>query len=362
MEPDKTPTKQKNDDEVLKELGINPEGKKDSPIATKPKRFGFGKKLKFSKSMSMIFVLLIAVVGIAVVYFTRAGGSGDQYFSFDLQEAAYNGQTYTNAAICKLMLSTCHDVGGKLVFENSAKNVWQSGPVTKKPVKTWFGPWWWESGYYNPFVWWYTKAGNSQIPGVGNAAAGGCGPYDPYCQTDGGWIITGNNNMCFMIEDVTAGGHANITLAASGTLVGQTKPTIFSSIRGTMGKFYKNNYAPICLPYSHYIDANNVQYSAWVNSGKVRIDYVEIQIGAYWYTPYGNPYGPYGFGIPKLGSSAFAASANKAKIVYPLKLRTGQKLDFCSKSKPCKNAADVVKYSAKKQLQDIVTNPAVDIQ
>ncbi len=275
-------------------------------------------KLKTSKWLLGLMAVAVAGVGAVVVFLTHAGGTGDQYYSFQLQESytSYNnGKTsqkaYTNPTVCKANYYICHDPNGSLVLENSydpyqTNYAWKSGPATAGPVKAWFGPYFWEGSSDYAYNWGYT----------------------------------GSNSACFYMQDVSGGQtHANVTFAITGRSVATNQLRVLGSTRGNLSGTYKNYYNFLCLPYYHADEVKDIQYRLTVNSGRVQTDFVEVQIGYY------NPYPYYGGAAIKNHNGVEATACSS-------KSRTGS----------CANSADTTKYNVKRQLTNVDTKPAVDLE
>ena len=237
-----------------------------------------------------------------------------------MQETFWDGKVHTNPMDCLTNGDICHD-NGKLVSAGNGQ-AWQSDPAkNNKPGEklksaTWYGP-------YN-----YSS-----------------GPYQAY-----GFGISGQQNVCFNIKDLTTGSaRAKVTFEIDNAAAyGQEAKTLLIQT-GVLAKEYKKGFQPICIPFSNPYNAYAQQYRLFVNTGTVQVDYVDhfIQYYTYDYNPY--PY-PYDYVIQAMRNQVPAGEHFQAGVICSAALKKS--------TSQCLSQDDMNAASASKAMTNVQTNPA----
>jgi len=292
--------------------------------ADQPKKQRFLLSTKpYSKKSFLGFIFLFGLVGGAGLYLALAGtGTGIKYFwANQYYDATYwDGQVHTKKAECLANSFICHG-NGQLIIAGSASRKWESDPSKNSPSvlknPTWYGPY-----NYSP------------------------GPFNSY-----GYGITGLQQTCFMIKDVT-GSKASarvvfqIQNAADGAYPAQTLKTL----DGKLGPVYKQGFVPVCIVYTNPHDAYKQQYAIYVRSGKVQIDYVD-----HMYEYYINDYNPYPYYYVVASVQAKASPAQQRTTLYVCGA------DLKKSAGKCLSKDDLAKANAEanSNLTELMVDPAV---
>lgn len=293
------------------------------PPAGPPTSESFKKSKGLNKKSLLAFIGIFGLVGGIGLYLAFASHTGSiRYYwaTYRLEETFWDGQVHTKKDECLKNMFVCHD-NGKLIITGANTRSWESDQSKNNPKKlksaAWYGPFLYASTYHN----WY------------------------------GFGTTGNSNACFNVKDVSQGkNRAELVLLVQNEADGKYPTQTVKSLSGTLDNKYKKDFRSICMSYYNNHDALYQQYMIYVRSGKIQVDYVDVQ-HQYYYYDY-NPY-PYSYSF-SVTSPTTGAKQQQSPALCSETLKKS--------NNSCLNKKDLEAAKAEKNLSNLQTNPVLEFE